>query len=172
MFRSHHAPNTLLTTPTQRFHSEIHIWSLLHHGAVKVVPLVGVYSTEKHPFGLVYRYMEGLDLRQYMRSKPNIGRLQLVSYPSQLIRYASASYPSHQKLIDLARGLKRMHDLGVVHGALEMVRRSLFPQPCIIQLTPPRVLGERPCRQRRHYPDRRPWRCVHSPLLRSLHSGG
>jgi hypothetical protein len=27
---------------------------------VDVVPLVGVYSTEAHPFGLVYEYMEGL----------------------------------------------------------------------------------------------------------------
>jgi len=62
----------------QRFRNEVHIWSLLHHSDVDVVPLVGVLSTETHPFGLVYECMDNLDLRQYLRNEPNSGRLKLV----------------------------------------------------------------------------------------------
>ena len=39
---------------------------------------MGVYSTETHPFGLVYEYMDGLDLMQYLGNEPNVGRLELV----------------------------------------------------------------------------------------------
>ena len=52
--------------------------TLLHHRGVDVVPLVGVYSTGTHPFGLVYEYMDGLDLRQYLRNNPDVGTLKLV----------------------------------------------------------------------------------------------
>lgn len=45
------------------------------------MPLVGVYSTEGHPFGLVYEYMDGLDLRQHLRNEPNARRLKLVPIP-------------------------------------------------------------------------------------------
>ena len=48
------------------------------------MPLVGVYSTEKHPFGLVYEYMDNLDLRQHLKNKPNVGRLELVLIPPLL----------------------------------------------------------------------------------------
>ena len=39
---------------------------------------MGVYSTEAHPFGLVYEYAENLDLKQYLRKEPNVGGLKLV----------------------------------------------------------------------------------------------
>ena len=42
---------------------------------------MGMYSTELHPFGLVYEYMDGLDLRQFLRNEPNAGRLKLVLTP-------------------------------------------------------------------------------------------
>ena len=48
---------------------------------MEIVPIVGVYSTEAHPFGLVYEYMDGLDLRQFLRNEPNAGRLKLVLTP-------------------------------------------------------------------------------------------
>ena len=54
------------------------MWTLLHHRGVDIVPLVGVYSTEAHPFGLVYEYLDNSNLRQYLRNKPNVGRLELV----------------------------------------------------------------------------------------------
>ena len=46
------------------------------------MPLVGVHSTEKHPFGLVYEHMDNLDLRQYLKNEPDVGRLELVPIPS------------------------------------------------------------------------------------------
>lgn len=70
-----------LTAPLQRFRNEVSVCSLLRHGDVGVVSLVGVYSTEAHPFGLVYEYRDGLDLRQHLRNKPNAEGLKLVSVP-------------------------------------------------------------------------------------------
>ncbi|KAF9645215.1 kinase-like protein [Thelephora ganbajun] len=90
--------------PTQtivRFQNEVDICSFLSHRDVGVVLLVGVYSTETHPFGLVYEHMDGLDLRQYLRNEPNAGRLEL--------------------LTDIARCLNHLHDLGIVHGNLRTV---------------------------------------------------
>lgn len=52
-----------------------------------MVPLVGVYSNEAHPFSLVYEYMDGCDLKQYLRNNPNVGGLKLVFIP--FIRFPS-----------------------------------------------------------------------------------
>lgn len=49
------------------------------------VPFIGVYSTEAHPFGIVYEYMENLDLKQYLRNKPDVGRLKLVLNPPHIL---------------------------------------------------------------------------------------
>ena len=77
------APRTgyILIVPLQRFRNEAHAWALLHRQGADVVPLVGVYSTEAHPFGLVYEYMDGLDLRQYLRNEHGVDRLNLVLIP-------------------------------------------------------------------------------------------
>ena len=66
---------------SQRYCNEVRISILLHREAVGVVPFVGVYSTEAHPFGLIYEYMGGLDLKQFSKNKPYIGRLKLVRVP-------------------------------------------------------------------------------------------
>ena len=67
----------------QRFCNEAHAWTLLHQGGIEVVPLVGVYSTDAHPFGLVYEYLGGLDLKQYLKNNPGAGRLELVLIPAR-----------------------------------------------------------------------------------------
>ena len=69
------------TDVLQRFQTEVHVCDFLHHRAVAVVPFVGVYSTEEHPFGLIYEYMDGLDLKQYLRNEPNARKLKLVLNP-------------------------------------------------------------------------------------------
>lgn len=81
----------LLTAPLQRFRNEVHVCTLLHHEDVDVVPLVGVYSTEAHPFGLVYEYMHGLDLRHYMRNEPSAEKLKLVLSPLHFIPFRPAN---------------------------------------------------------------------------------
>ena len=58
-----------------RSRNEVYICSILPRTDVS---FVGVYSTETHPFGLVYEYMDGMDLRQYIQKEPNVGRLRLV----------------------------------------------------------------------------------------------
>ena len=45
------------------------------------MPLVGVYSTEEHPLGLVYEYMDNLDIKQYLQGEHSTERLKLVSIP-------------------------------------------------------------------------------------------
>ena len=108
-------------TPLQRFRNEIHACILLHNRGVDVVPFVGVYSTEAHPFGLVYEYMDGQDLRQYVRNGPNVGRLKMVIpiYSSPVIHQPSDA--SRQQLVGVAQCLRSIHDLGIVHGYLQLV---------------------------------------------------
>ncbi|KAF9779523.1 kinase-like domain-containing protein [Thelephora terrestris] len=84
----------------ERFYNEVRVCGLLRHRDVNAVPSIGVYSTETHPFALVYEFMDGLDLKQYLRNEPNARRLEL--------------------LTDVAQSLRRMHNLGIVHGSLQV----------------------------------------------------
>ena len=44
-----------------------------------IVPFLGVYSAPGHPFALVYKMMENMDLGQYLAQHPNVSRVKLVS---------------------------------------------------------------------------------------------
>jgi serine/threonine protein kinase len=66
---------------SQRFYNEVRVCGLLRHRDVNAVPSIGVFSTETHPFALVYEFMDGLDLKQYLRNEPNARRLELVIVP-------------------------------------------------------------------------------------------
>jgi hypothetical protein len=66
------------------------VYNLLRNRDVSVVPLVGVYTTGAHPFGLVYEHMDNLDLRQYLRNEPNVGRVKLVLIPIPFFPVLSA----------------------------------------------------------------------------------
>ena len=81
-------PSALLINSPQSFYNEAHVSSLFNKGDA-VVPLVGVYSTETHPFGLVYEFVDGHDLKQHLKNEPHVGGLKLVlttmyppNYPS------------------------------------------------------------------------------------------
>lgn len=65
------------------------MWTLLHHKGVDVVPFLGIFSNEAHPFGIVYDRMGGLDLKQYLGGEPNVGGVKLV-----LIHIPTNSPPS------------------------------------------------------------------------------
>ncbi|KAF9643263.1 hypothetical protein BDM02DRAFT_3264161, partial [Thelephora ganbajun] len=95
-----------------RFCNEVYACIILHRTDVS---LVGVYSTHTHPFGLIYEYMDNLDLRQYLRNEPNVERLKL--------------------LTDIARCLNRLHDLDVVHSDLRTVSHPFIPYICATQFT-------------------------------------
>jgi len=55
----------------QEFCNEIEAYSLLFRGGVGVVPLLGVCLDQNgaYPFRLIYEWMEGLDLRKYLKSE-------------------------------------------------------------------------------------------------------
>lgn len=61
-----------------------------------MLPLVGVYSTDAHPFGLVYEYLDGLDLKQYLRNEPNTDSLKLVrrSIPANSLQFNLSNFYS------------------------------------------------------------------------------
>ena len=115
---------TPLIAPLQRFRNEVYTSSFLRRRDVDIVPIVGVYSTEAHPFGLVYEYMDGLDLRQFLRNEPNAGRLKLVLPPILARSLLFNTYSSCQQLLKIAQTLDRMHDLGILHGNLQTVHPS------------------------------------------------
>ena len=68
--------NKLPMVRTQRFYNELQTCNLLSHP--NVVPFVGGWSTEAHPFCIVYERMANLDLGQYLRNGPNVRRMLLV----------------------------------------------------------------------------------------------
>lgn len=65
----------VLDVPVQRFHNEVHACRLFSGSGSF---LIGVYSTESHPLGLVYEYIDNLDLKQYLTKEPNAEKMKLV----------------------------------------------------------------------------------------------
>lgn len=65
----------------QRHRNEVHVHNQLRDSDVGIVPLVGVYTTNSHPFGLIYKYMGHYDVRQYLKNEPNVDRVKLVPVP-------------------------------------------------------------------------------------------
>ncbi|KAF9789884.1 kinase-like domain-containing protein [Thelephora terrestris] len=82
----------------ERFCTEVRVCGLLHSTEVNAIPLVGFYSTEAHPFALVYEYMDGLDLKQYLSNEPGARKLKL--------------------LTNIAQSLSGMVNLGIIHRDL------------------------------------------------------
>jgi hypothetical protein len=81
-----------------RFCSEAAVWKRLKHE--NVVPFLGV-STSLDPLCTVSPWME-LNMLDYIRLNPEVERLPL--------------------LVDIAKGLKYLHSLDVIHGNLKGVR--------------------------------------------------
>jgi serine/threonine protein kinase len=74
-------PERYTADSSQRYCNEVRVCNLLHHRGVGMGAFVGAYNSEKHPFGLVYEYLDGLDLKQYLRNEPYSKRLKLVRAP-------------------------------------------------------------------------------------------
>ena len=69
----------------QRFFNEIRVCNLLHGRDTGLAPFVGVYSTAVHQMALIYEYMDGLDLKHYLRNEANAGKLKLVPVPLHVL---------------------------------------------------------------------------------------
>lgn len=64
------------TTNRQTFDREVLVYT--RHFGEHVVPVVGVYSTRKDLFALIFGFMEHLNLGEYLRNNRNAGRFDLV----------------------------------------------------------------------------------------------
>ena len=74
----------LLKHRPQRFSQEALVCGRLSHR--NIVSFIGIYSTVKHPFSLVFDFSGHLDLRQYLGTHPTASRrLELVRFHSSEI---------------------------------------------------------------------------------------
>ena len=51
-----------------------------HLNEGSIVPFIGVYSTSKYPLALVFEFMDHLNLGEYLRSRVEVGRRELVRF--------------------------------------------------------------------------------------------
>jgi len=58
--------------------------SRLNDNDESFVSLMGVYSTLEHPFALVFKFMDHLNLRGYLRNNRDIGRLEVVCFHNRI----------------------------------------------------------------------------------------
>ena len=61
----------------------------VHHESQRPTESNVTLLYEAHPFGLIYEYMDGLDLKQYLRNQPNVERVKVVVVP---LHFLSPSY--------------------------------------------------------------------------------
>jgi serine/threonine protein kinase len=90
------------------------------------VSFIGVYSTQTHPFALVFELMNHFNLGEYIRNNHDVGRVELVCFSSPCQPLIVISAPRHQ-VLGIARAVEYMHNLNVVHGNLKIVGLSLPP---------------------------------------------
>ena len=50
------------------------------------ISFIAIYSTREHPFGLVFKFMDQLNLRGYLRKNQDIARLELVRFHRLICR--------------------------------------------------------------------------------------
>lgn len=62
--------------------------SRLNDNDKNFVSFIGVYSTQDHPFGLIFKFMDQLNLRGYLRKTQDIARLELVRFRRPICRFS------------------------------------------------------------------------------------
>ena len=70
-----------------------------------------------------------LQLREHLKIRPDAGRSELVSYILGSI--SSSADPQYLQLIQIAHGLRHIHDLDATHGHLELVRAPSLQGPVL-----------------------------------------
>ena len=116
---------------SQLLHKRAQRWKSLSHPNVS--PLVGVSLT---PFqlSLAYDLRPGGNIKEHAVSHPNVPRLSLVRKIPVTITNTpihKLSIPHSRQLLDLAEGLKHLHDLDVIHGNITTVGCPPSPSGCI-----------------------------------------
>ncbi|KAF9784464.1 kinase-like domain-containing protein [Thelephora terrestris] len=80
----------------KRFHRQALICVDLSHR--NIAPFLGVFSSDKVPYACVFKSVGKSSLPEYLVGNPGAARLKL--------------------LVEVARGLYHIHDLGIVHGSI------------------------------------------------------
>lgn len=86
-----------------------------------MVPFIGVYSTPDHPLALVFEFMDNLNLGEYLRNNHDIGKVDLVRLPSSPEVHAIYLVSRRCQVLNIARAVKCIHNLGIVHGNIKIV---------------------------------------------------
>jgi len=63
------------------------MYSRLSGNDKSFVSFIAIYSTQEHPFGLVFKFMDQLNLRGYLRKNQDIARLELVRFSCLICRF-------------------------------------------------------------------------------------
>ena len=63
------------------------MYSRLNGNDKSFVSFIAIYSTREHPFGLVFKFMDQLNLRGYLRKNQDIARLELVRFCHLIFRF-------------------------------------------------------------------------------------
>ncbi|EMD36772.1 hypothetical protein CERSUDRAFT_95042 [Gelatoporia subvermispora B] len=92
----HHENQRLPESQVTAYCKEAVYWRYLRHR--NITPFYGVDTTVRN-FTLVSKWMEGKDLRTHLKGNPGANRIRL--------------------LLDAARGLRYLHNLGVIHADLK-----------------------------------------------------
>lgn len=109
----------------QQIVTEAVIWRQLSHS--NVLPFYGIHQLDSDPqrLCLVSPWMENGTLREFLARVSNTYCVPLVSSKLKSNRgYATNSFYLTQAL-DVAMGLDYLHDEGIIHGDLNLVRLRL-----------------------------------------------
>ena len=104
----------------QRFYKEALTCSRLK--GQSTVPFIGVYTTPKRPLTLVFEFMDHLNLREYLRKNDDAGRSELVRFCCHIRCSSYQHLRSQCQLLEIARGVKSVHELNIIHRNLKIVR--------------------------------------------------
>lgn len=66
----------------------------LNDGGESFVPFIGVYSTLEHPFALVFKFADRLNLREYIRKNRDSEGLKLVIIDSHIHHFPLSYHPN------------------------------------------------------------------------------
>ena len=97
------------------------MWKRLQHP--NIVPFLGV-PARAPPFEIVYDWMENGSITQYVKKKPDVDRVGLVS---RFVPTVTTLFECQiSQLWDVADGIHYLHSCNVIHGDLKGVSHSIL----------------------------------------------
>ena len=126
---------------SKSFYREAVIWKRLSHP--NIVPFLGIAQSKTPFLCMVSSWMENGNLAMFLKKQPGANRLDLVS-ERNIIRLRENS-SLYTQVADIARGLKYLHELLIVHGDVKSVNSlEFFTQFIVGLMKHANVIGECP----------------------------